>query len=321
MSVVAPPRVACVGVFIVDTLGRPVTGMPAGQRGMLIDEIALTPAGSAGGTAVDLAHLGADVLAVGAVGDDDLGEYLRGALAAEGVDPGHLVVKPGVQTSASILVIAPDGSRPAWHVPGANAELNLADVPWDELLACEAVHVGGASAMPGFDGEATAEVLRRAREAGALTTLDCLGAKREDMLEMLAPSLPNVDVFFPNDDELAQITGLEDRREGARMLRDRGAGAIVVTCGAEGALVFGPKGEFHIPALESEVVDSTGCGDALVAGTTIGLLRGWSLCRSVELGTAAASLTLSALGSIAGLKSSDQAVAHMERNLRTEAKG
>lgn len=310
----AGPRVACVGVFIVDTLGRPVSGMPQGQRSQILDEILLAPAGSAGGTAIDLAHLGADVLAVGAVGADGLAAYLRGELTAAGVDPGHLVVKPGVQTSASILAIGADGSRPAWHVPGASAELALGDVPWPELLACEAVHVGGVSAMRDFDGAATAEVLRRAREAGALTTLDCLGVKRPDVLELLRPALPHVDVFFPNDDELAQITGREDPGEGARMLIGLGAGTIVVTRGPLGSLVVTEAEEFEVAAIESEVVDSTGCGDAMVAGTTLGLLAGWSPRRAVELGTAAASLTVSSLGSVAGIRDRDQVVAHMERS-------
>ena len=64
--------------------------------------------------------------------------------------------KPGVQTSATILPIHPDGSRPAWHVRGANATLSLDDMPWADLAACDAVHLGGITALGPLDGEPAA---------------------------------------------------------------------------------------------------------------------------------------------------------------------
>ncbi|HLI00188.1 MAG TPA: PfkB family carbohydrate kinase, partial [Acidimicrobiales bacterium] len=63
----------CVGATIVDALGRPVSRLPDGQQGrQLLEEIRITAAGTAAGTAVDLAKLGAEVALVGAVGDDSL---------------------------------------------------------------------------------------------------------------------------------------------------------------------------------------------------------------------------------------------------------
>jgi sugar/nucleoside kinase (ribokinase family) len=309
---------ACIGVFIVDTLGRPVAGMPQGQRAQVLEEIRLTVAGSAGGTVVDLTNLGADVVAIGAVGEDGLGAFMRQGLADAGVDPRYIVTVADVQTAASILAIGADGSRPAWHVPGAGSALSLEHVPWDAVFACDSVHVGGVSAMAKLDGPATTEILRRSSEAGLLTSVDCLGVKRPDVLELLTPALPYIDYFFPNDDELAQITGIADPRDGARHLLELGAKTVVVTCGAKGAIVVGGEGEFEVPAIESEVVDSTGCGDAMVAGTMIGLVRGLSVRRSVELGTAAASLTISRLGSIEGIESWSATVDHMERNFGVE---
>ena len=125
------PRVACVGTYIVDVLGRPVSDLPRGQVSSLLDEIRMTAAGTAGGTSVDLARMGADVIAIGAIGRDNIGDFLVSALHGEGVDPSYLVRKDGVQTSATILPIHPDGSRPAWHVRGANSSFTLDDVPWE----------------------------------------------------------------------------------------------------------------------------------------------------------------------------------------------
>ena len=60
------PRVVCVGPHIVDVLVRPVTTIPPGQGGALVEQLRITAAGTAAGTAVDLAKLGARVTSVGA---------------------------------------------------------------------------------------------------------------------------------------------------------------------------------------------------------------------------------------------------------------
>src|SRR6266568_333115 len=72
----ASPLVVCLGAHILDILGRPVTAIPPGQGSVLLEEIRLTAAGTAAGTAVDLAKLGARVVSMGAIGDDDLARLL-----------------------------------------------------------------------------------------------------------------------------------------------------------------------------------------------------------------------------------------------------
>jgi hypothetical protein len=69
-------KVVSLGIHIVDILGRPVSGVPEGQNVALLDEIRVTVAGTAAGTAIDLAKLGAEVVAMGAIGEDELGNFL-----------------------------------------------------------------------------------------------------------------------------------------------------------------------------------------------------------------------------------------------------
>ena len=104
--------VVTLGAHVLDILGRYVTHIPEGQGSVLLDEIRLAPAGSAAGTAVGLAKLGLEVATVGAVGDDALGDVLIRALNGFGVDTTHVVRKPGVQTSASILPIQTERRPP-----------------------------------------------------------------------------------------------------------------------------------------------------------------------------------------------------------------
>jgi sugar/nucleoside kinase (ribokinase family) len=309
----AAPRVACVGVYIVDVLGRPVSELPVGQRALILDEIRMTAAGTGGGTAVDLARLGAQVLAVGAIGTDHVGDFLLSMLEGEGVDVRGIVRREDVQTSATMLPIHPDGSRPAFHVPGANMTLAADDLPWDAIEQCDVLHLGGVGALPALDGEPCAEVLRRGRAAGLMTTADCLGVKRDDILDLLRVCLPHVDVFMPNDGEAAQITGEEDVLAAAQVLRGLGAGAVVVKCGGEGALLVDDDGDRRLPAFDAPVVDTTGCGDAFCAGTIVARAAGWPLDLACELGGAAGALNMRGLGSDAGARDVDEALRFMAR--------
>src|SRR5690242_21504541 len=93
------------GVHVLDVLVRPVEAIPEGQGGTLVEEIRMTAAGSAGGTALVLSRLGASVRSAGAIGVDPVGDMLVELLERDGVDCSLLVRREDVQTSASVLPI------------------------------------------------------------------------------------------------------------------------------------------------------------------------------------------------------------------------
>src|SRR5919109_3113953 len=157
----AEMRAIAMGVHVLDVLVRPVEAIPEGQGGQLVDEIKMTAAGSAGGTALILAKLGANARSAGAVGADALGDMLIGLLERDGVDTSLLVRRDDVQTSASVLPIRPDGDRPAFHVVGANSTYGPDDAPGEAIAESTHLHLGGPEFM---GGEAAAQILRRARE-------------------------------------------------------------------------------------------------------------------------------------------------------------
>lgn len=202
--------IVSIGVHILDVLGRHVNEIPPGQGIALIDEIRITAAGTAAGTSVDLAKLGCDVTAVGAVGRDEMGSILLGIMSRHGINTDYIVRKDGVQTSGSMLPIRPNGERPGLHCIGANAHFCLADVPPSVLQGAKFVHIGGFFLMPKFDGCDTVKALQLAKEAGATTTMDVLGFPREGMAELILPCMPYLDYFMPNEEEAAMITGLSD---------------------------------------------------------------------------------------------------------------
>jgi sugar/nucleoside kinase (ribokinase family) len=284
------------GVHVVDVLARPVETIPEGQGGALVDEIRITPAGSAGGTAVTLAKLGARVRSAGAIGTDALGDVMIELLARFDVDTSLLVRRDGVQTSASVLPIRPDGSRPAFHVVGANATYGPDDVDRDALAATTHLHLGGPEFM---GGESAAKILSLAREHGVVTSADILapGDQAAMILDWIAPAFEHIDYLLPNDEQVLGLTGAGDLVEGCRALIDRGVGCVAATRGPDGAVVVTADGVDEVPAFEIEVVDTTGCGDAFSAGFLRGLSLGAGHSEAATLGCAAAALVAQGLGS------------------------
>ena len=285
------------GVHVLDVLVRPVERIPEGQGGELVEEIKITAAGSAGGTALTLAKLGARTFSAGAVGRDATGDMLVRLLEDGGIDTSLLVRRGGVVTSASVLPIRPNGDRPALHVIGANGAYGADDAPLDAIAGADVLHFGGPEFM---GGEAAAGVLQHARENGAITSADVLAPGEPGLLEWIAAALPHVDYFFPNDEQVLAFTGADNLDAGCRTLIERGAGCVVATRGADGVLIADSDGSEAVRSFQVEVVDTTGCGDAFVAGFLRGLTLGRSRTDAAVLGNAAAAMVATGLGSDAG---------------------
>ena len=286
-------KAIAMGVHVLDVLVRPVEAIPEGQGGQLVDEIRITAAGSAGGAALVLAKLGADVRSAGAIGTDPAGDLLLELLGRDGVDTSLLLRRDDVQTSTSVLPIRPNGERPAFHVVGANASYGPDDAPWDDIAAADYLHLGGPEFM---GGEAAAKVLRHARENGTVTSADILAPGDPGLLEWLAVALPELDYLLPNDEQVLGFTGAAELEDGCRTLVDRGVGCVAATCGADGVLIVDAEGSEPVPAFYVDVVDTTGCGDAFSAGFLRGLGLGESRRDAAVLGCAAAALVAQGLG-------------------------
>ena len=230
------------------------------------------------------------MLAVGAVGDDLLGDMVAAAMARHGVDTSGLSRKSGVQTSATILPIRGNGERPALHVPGATALLELADVNLDRVRGSRALLVGAPDALGGIVGDGLAQVAAAARAGGALVAVDVLHPGRPRDLERIAGLLAMADWFLPNDDQLLALTGRDDLTSAIEDVLALGTGGVAVTCGADGC--WSPGGRRRprpLPAIKVDVVDTTGCGDGFTAGMLAGLLLG---CRPGRRGLARRRLRL-----------------------------
>lgn len=290
-------KIATVGVHVLDTHVIGIESIPDGSDGQLVETIRVSPAGTAGGTAVVLSRIGAEVLSFGAVGDDPIADTLLALLQREGVDVAGIVRKADQQTSASVIPVRPNGDRPAWHCIGANGAFTLDDLDLDALEGITHLHLGGPEFL---GGEAAAKLLAHGRSIGATTSLDILAPGDPDMLAWVADALPQTDYLLPNDEQVLGFTGASSLLDGARALVDAGAGCVAVTQGRSGALVVTADEVVEVPAYEIDVVDTTGCGDAFSAGFLRGLSLGRDLRGAAELGCATAAQVARGLGTDAG---------------------
>ena len=269
---------------------------PRARAASWSSEIRITAAGSAGGTALTLAKLGAEVRSAGAIGTDAVGEMLVGLLERGGIDTSLLVRRDDVQTSASVLPIRPDGERPAFHVVGANAHLRAGrrrlgrarrrDPPAPRRARVHGRRGGGADPR------------RAPARAASSPRPTCSRPGEPGLLEWIAPALAaRSTTSCPTTSRCSAFTGADDLEAGCRALVERGVGCVAATCGADGALIVDADGAERVPAFEIEVVDTTGCGDAFSAGFLRGLSLGRDRARGRRLGCAAAALVAQGLGS------------------------
>lgn len=296
------PKVVCLGVHLLDVLVRPSQEPNPAAGWQLLDDLRITAAGTAAGPAVDLAKLGARPISIGVLGDDYEGGLVVDLMGGHGVDVSRLVRAQGQPTHVSLLFIGADGERnPIMIRPGGGRPLTLDDVDFDAVAEADVLHVGGADQLGDFVGEPLLKLIRFAREHDVLVTVDVLAACDGEMRERLAPALREAQFFFPNEGQLAGMTGTEDPAAGAARLRGLGLETVVGTLGEQGSLIVGPDSEARVPAFEIDLVDTTGCGDAYVAGFIVGIANGWDAEAAAWLGSAASGQVATGLGSDAGV--------------------
>jgi sugar/nucleoside kinase (ribokinase family) len=295
------------GIHIVDFLVYPVSQIPGGQMLAFVEQVRTTVAGSAAGTAIDMAKLGLKVWSIGAIGEDNRGDFLISTMRKFGVNTSGIVRKPRTETSCSVLPIRPNGERPVLHLIGASKELTIEDIDLSVIANADFLHLGGTPLMEQLDGEPASRILKFAKEHGVITSFDLLAVATPNLTEVVNSCLPYVDFFMPNYEEAAMICGLRGRQEILRYFLDRGAKHTVLRMGANGSTIGMFEGgvlrEIRTPAFDVPIMDSTGCGDAYNAGFIKGLSLGWDLENCAWLGCACGGLVIQGLGSDAGIES------------------
>jgi sugar/nucleoside kinase (ribokinase family) len=303
------------GTCVADILVRPVgLNEPIGGGRLLhVDPIEVVTGGIVCNTGVGLARLGGSVAAASLVGRDPWADVIRSRLTAEGIDTAPLIAHDTLGTSTTAVLIDPGGERSFAHHVGAPSAINLAFI---ERLAGYLARshwalFGYLGLLPGLEAD-LGPAMAAAKQAGCLVALETGGSG--GTLAQLAPALPHVDLYVPSLDEAVHQTGLADPSAIIACYRDHGATGIVgVKLGTKGALLTPPTGaaaphrEIMVPCVTppGPVVDTTGAGDAFLAGLLAGLLREMPLADAGLVAAANAACCVTGYGATAALRSFD----------------
>ena len=307
------PAVVCAGLIIADLFVAPLPSLPGPGELVISDGFLLDAGGCAVNTAVILARLGIRTGLVGKVGDDDYGGWLRRSLARKRVLVDGVSTAPRSATSQTVILPVDGQDRRYIHVPGANADLGVADIaavlPGPRILA-----IGGFLALPGLDQDGVADLLAAARTRGTATLLDVVVPRGADNpSKALRPVLPHVDCFLPNHDEARLVTGQDNPADQAKALLEWGCASVVITCGADGAVYADPHRVIRVRPFPVEAVDGSGAGDAFTAGIIFGLIHGWPPERRLRFAAALGGSVCRGLGCTGTVFTRDEALAAADR--------
>ena len=261
---------------------------------LLIDFTSLQPGASlsetpgfekhAGGgpanVAVGVSRLGGSAAFLGMVGNDEFGRYLANVLAERGVDVTGLRYSDQAHTTLAFVALAENGEREFifYRNPGADMLYGAAELDAALVAGGRIFHHGSISFISGPNRAATLRAIDWARAHGRLVSFDPNLRLNlwDDALEAHAGillGLPTADILKVSEEELQFITGQTDRATGMRALRARGIPVVVVTLGAAGCAYAWGEWSGEVPGRPALAVDTTGAGDAFVAGMLFRLAR------------------------------------------------
>ncbi|WP_067536763.1 ribokinase [Nocardia crassostreae] len=248
---------------------------PAAGETVLGSDLVVHPGGKGANQAVAAARRGAHTALLARIGDDEHGRLLLESQRKAGVDTAGVLVG-GAPTGVAVITVDPSGDNSIVVSPGANAKLAPADV------------------------DSAAALLRGARVVSAQLEipLETVVAVVRNLLPgnrfVLNPSPPRAlpqelldaaDPLIVNEHEAHVLLGESagtTPEAWATALLALGPRSVVITLGAQGALVAADDGMEHIPAVQVRAVDTTGAGDAFTAALS------WRLGKSESLAAAAA---------------------------------
>lgn len=282
-----------------------VPRLPAAGETVLGDRFIQQNGGKSANQAVAAARVGADVTMVGAVGGDDLGRSALTGLSAAGVDVSRCHVVDDTHTGLALIVVDEAGENQIAVASGANARLDRAMV---EAQTTDLVPPPGAVALLGFEvvDEAVVAAARWAVDHGLRIVVNPAPARPlADELLALGP------ILTPNAAEAEMLSGASGPEAAARALAMRTGQPVVVTLGADGALLQEGDRIEHLPATKVEAVDTTGAGDALNGILAAELARGADLREAVRWAMVGAALKTTVAGAQAGLPSREAIAARL----------
>jgi Sugar kinases, ribokinase family len=296
-------RILVIGEINVDLVFKNCQALPSPGREVLAEDFIMAPGSSSMICAMGLARLGNPVAFHGKLGADSWGGYCLDALHAAGIDIASVRPDAALRTGATVSLSTPQ-DRALVTFPGAIDALRADEVSDALLAGADHLHVSSYYLQRALRPDCR-QLFARARGAGLTTSLDPGFDPQQAWAPDLLDTLTEVDLFLPNELELAAITGSDEVLAGLRAL-DNGHTQTVVKRGQLGCASLELGHLLQVPAFAVDPIDSTGAGDSFDAGFLHAWLRGLPLFDCLRWGSACGSLSTRSIGGTAGQASAPE---------------
>jgi len=299
-------RLLVIGSVNMDLVVR-VDHVPVPGENVRGEALEMIPGGKGANQAVACARLGAETTLLARVGDDPFGRRLVEELAGAGVRTDAVRAVDGCASGAAMILVEAGGENSIVITPGANGRLGPDDVDAARALVADADAVVLQLEIP---ADTVGRAVRLAREVATPTVVDAGPPRRPVDAAVL-----EADVLTPNEAEAAALLDVEPGarppEDLARMLLERGPGAVVVKAGAAGAVVAEEGRVVHVPAFRIDPVDTTAAGDAFTAALAVAVVEGTDLVEAARRANAAGALAATRHGAQPSMPTAEEVAAFL----------
>lgn len=288
------------------TVGEMLVDMIADDYGALEKNAAFHRffGGSPANIAANTRRLGIQSLVVSSVGNDGFGQFLLEHLTSIGAETSYVQQVPA---STSLVVVSKSTSSP---VPifyrGADYQLAYTDKLKEAVRQAKIVHLSSWPLSKQPARSVVEEVMHEARQHGALVCFDpnyhpALWEADEDGIGYLKSILPLIDIVKPSEDDAERFFGKDTNENYIRHFLSLGVKLVILTLGKDGALISNGRETLKLDTLATEVIDTTGAGDAFWSGFYAAIVKGYSVRKALESGSAVSAFKLKHMGAVAEL--------------------
>ncbi len=248
---------------------------------------------SFGGVGRNIAHniclLGGSVKFFTAMGDDMYAHQIKDHCDSIGIDLTHSIVVPGENTSTYLFITGPDGDMAL-----AMSDMSITNYITPDFIK-ERLDVLNNAAAVVFDANLTEETIHFiAENCTAPLIVDPVSVSKAYKIK---PVLKNLTIFKPNIIEAEYISGVtitdgDSMKKAASVITGGGVKHLYITLGEKGTYYKGDDGEFYIPAIKAEPLNTTGAGDAFCATIVYSFVNGIKPFDAARLGAAASAMAI-----------------------------
>jgi ribokinase len=267
-------------------------------------ETVYSPGGKGANQAVAAARNGAEVVMIGAVGEDPFAEPLLRSLELAGVKTCSICRKPG-HSGMAFITVSQSGENNIILSEGSNGKLGRTDID-SAFSGIEMLQ--GVLFQNEIPWDSTVYAIEAAKRLGATVYLNPAPAR-----EVSDEVLVNVDVLIVNETEACTITGLEintrddDAAAAASLLFNRGAREVIITLGAMGSMYFNHDGAaLFTEACQVKAVDTTAAGDTFIGVYAACRSNGLPNHEALRMATAASAIAVTRPGAQSSIPTLDE---------------